>query len=574
VNYWTKASVMIGTIVWVAVWISRSSSAGLIESLLLLAILVFTPICIRLAETPDRSGHNTLIYRLAKILQPFAATCVAVAFLLPAGKHAAILTLPWLLLTVLLALFGLYRLLPRGLAPVEEVAIDAGLIYILVGGVWLLLSRLGSRPLGFSSTIVLLTALHFHYSGFAVPILVGVTGRQIMRSDPASGRLFRILAVGVVTGTPLLAAGITFSSALEAIAALLLAGSLLMLSFVIVFDLVPNIGTRVARVLLGVSGASCAIAMLLAVIYGSGAVARARVLDISTMARTHGLLNALGFVLPGLLAWSILNPGSKFHPGLPFSRLESRFRVGPDFFERIGGVLAGGRSPSGLVDNLSEYRRIDFDPDRVHPAVRAFYEDTAHHELIVSAEWRRGFRSAAHIYKRLASVIGQMDFPAPRESALSISSRILPIRDELDGRSNVRAWIRTYSDSGSAVYVAAYATHSVDDEAYMNIAFPLPGGNLSSILRIENLDPNGVLLTTLPSVKGVGDQGVYFANRLVPLRLPFNETIRVWPAVHASTVLPKHIEVPPGTSVIAQHDVWLVGVNFLTLNYCIFPRLA
>ena len=120
-------------------------------------------------------------------------------------------------------------------------AIDAGLIYVSVGGVWLFLCRLGARPLGFGVAIVLLTAVHFHYSGFAAPILVGMTGRQIAESDPSSWHTFRALAIAVILGTPLLAAGITFSRTLETLAAFLLAGGLFALSFVVIFDVAASL---------------------------------------------------------------------------------------------------------------------------------------------------------------------------------------------------------------------------------------------------------------------------------------------------------------------------------------------
>jgi len=571
VSRWSEICAITGGLIWIGLWISPRESLGLIERLLLLAILVFTPLCIQLTATPNRHGGHSLPYRSAKILQPFAAAFAVIAFLLPAGPRAGALTLPWLLLTVLLALHGLIRFLPRGLARVDEVAIDAGLIYVSVGGVWLFLSRLGARPLGFSPVIVLLTAIHFHYSGFAAPILVGMTGRRIAESDPSSWSTFRPLAVAVILGTPLLAAGITFSRMLETLAALLLAGSLFALSFVVIFDVTPSLDSALGRLLLRCSGGSCALAMLVACVYATGAASGSRALDIPAMARLHGILNGLGFVLCGLAAWSIVRPSSSLaSPGVPFSRLASWFRIGPDFFERIRGVSAAGRR-CGLVDDLSEYQRVDFDPNEVHPSIRAFYIDTAHHELIVSAEWQRGFRFAAQMYKRIAAIIGQMNFPLPDEQELLISSRIFPIRDQVDGRTNVRAWIRTYSESGSVVYVAAYANHSARGETYMNIAFPLPGGNLSSILRMETLDESGVLLTTFPASNGFGDQGVYFANRLVPIRLPFNETIRVWAVGSPGCVVPGRMIVPKNASVMAKHEVWLFGAKFLTLDYSIFP---
>ena len=314
---WSEVSAILGSVVWLGLWMIPRESLGLIERLLLLAILVFTPLCILLTATPDRSGHHPLPYRVAKILQPFAAACAVVAFLLPVGTIAAFFTLPWLLLTGLLALHGVIRLLPRGLARVDEVAIDAGLIYISVGGVWLFLSRLGARPLGFSTVIVLLTAVHFHYSGFAAPILVGMTGRQIAESDPSSWHTFRVLAIAVILGTPLLAAGITFSRPLEMISALLLAGSLLAFSFVVIFDVAASVRSVLARILLRCSGASCALAMVVASIYATDA-SGSRALKIPEMARLHGLLNGLGFVLCGLVAWTIVHPISRLaDPGVP-----------------------------------------------------------------------------------------------------------------------------------------------------------------------------------------------------------------------------------------------------------------
>ena len=58
----------------------------------------------------------------------------------------------------------------------------------------------------------------------------------------------------------------------------------------------------------------------------------------------------------------------------------------------------------------------------------------------------------------------------------------MALDDARDGRTNVRAWVRWYADTGEAIYAAAYATHALGSQVYMNIAFPLPLGNLTSIL--------------------------------------------------------------------------------------------
>src|SRR5262249_45465496 len=174
------------------------------------------------------------------------------------------------------------------------------------------------------------------------------------------------------------------------------------------------------------------------------------------------------------------------------------------------------------------------DPDRVHAAIRAFYERTADFTLLVRAEWRPGFGRPSRIYKRLSRAVGQMNFPVDAGDRADCGvSRLVALDDGRDGRANVRAWVRWYADSGEAIYAAAYATHALGSQVYMNIAFPIPLGNLTSILRLAALDvggkPDGVLLTTLPAPGQPGDEGVYFANRLLPVRLPFDETNRVLP---------------------------------------------
>lgn len=96
----------------------------------------------------------------------------------------------------------------------------------------------------------------------------------------------------------------------------------------------------------------------------------------------------------------------------------------------------------------------------------------------------------------------------------------------------------------------------------MNIAFPLPWSNMTSILRMEAA-PGGLALTTLPRTDGHGDEGVYLVTRFLPIRLPFNETITVW---HEEAPA----NVPAGAEqgcVLARHDMWCCGLRFLTLDY-------
>src|SRR5262249_30710618 len=139
-------------------------------------------------------------------LQLPAALALAGSFTLPAGLAAAVLALPWLGFTGLIAWMGLVSLVSRGPRPVEGFRIYSGFGFLCVGGAWTVVSRYGARPLGFSDLIVLATAVHFHYAGFVLPLLTGLAGR-LLRSRTAQHA-----AVGVVLGVPLVAVGITLSA--------------------------------------------------------------------------------------------------------------------------------------------------------------------------------------------------------------------------------------------------------------------------------------------------------------------------------------------------------------------------
>lgn len=314
--HWTLAPAGAGAMAWALLllplskWfelpVESSGEAWLIERLLLLAILVITPLTLALTATPDRNGNHSSFYCAAVWIQPLAATLVVISFHTRTGINAGALTLAWALVAALIALFGLARLRGRrSLSPIEELCIDAGLAYITVGSGWLFLSRRGLNPLGFSDTIVLLTAAHFHYAGFAAPILAGLAGRELRRVRSPLSKLFRIPAAGVIAGPPLVAIGITFSRRIEMISAFALAVSLLTLAMLTLFVIVPALKSRVAQLLLIVSANAVVVTMIFACVYAIGRYAAITTVTIPLMARVHGLINAFGFVLCGLLAWLI-----------------------------------------------------------------------------------------------------------------------------------------------------------------------------------------------------------------------------------------------------------------------------
>jgi hypothetical protein len=287
----------IGFAVWLALWLPLGFTGrvpGLIDRLFLLAPLVILPLGFRL------HGLN----RVVMTAQPLCAALVALSFIHRTGVAAALLTVPWLLVGVACGLTGLADVLRRGLRP-AAVCFGAALMFLPVGCVWLGISRLGANPLGFSDDIVLLTAVHFHYAGFAALTMIGMAGRF------TEGLLYRLTAWGAITGIPSLALGITFSPNLECAAALLLVSSLLSAAGITIWVVLPRAGNRAAQALLAVSAASLMGAMGLAAAYALGKYSGRNWLEIPEMAALHGTGNAFGFALCGLLGWNLISPHAR-----------------------------------------------------------------------------------------------------------------------------------------------------------------------------------------------------------------------------------------------------------------------
>lgn len=276
-----------------------------IHAILAIGQAVLAPLLLSLVpDAPPR------LARAARLVHPVAAAAAIAAMFLPTGPAAAALAAPWLGFTGLLGLVGLGRLLRRRrVLPIEETCIDAGLLYVSAGAGWFILSRLGASPMEFGEPIVLLTAVHFHYAGFAAPILAGLAGRALAARDPRGYRVFRPAGAGIVAGMPLVAAGITASPLLEIAAVAVFATSLAALGALLVLRVAPLAAAAAPRALLRLAGLSILFGMGFAAAYGIGEWLRETVVAVPTMVRIHGWNNAIGFALGGAYSFRAMSRG-------------------------------------------------------------------------------------------------------------------------------------------------------------------------------------------------------------------------------------------------------------------------
>lgn len=300
-------------------------AAGVPALVLMLGPGVAVPLGLALAldrEVDEPFPSAALPARVIGSAAPLAAAAGVLGWLVPPGHPGAIAAASvHAVVCALAGLVGLARLWSRRretLGPLQELAVDVGLLLLPVAGVWFLASRAAMPLIGFEEPVVTFTAAHFHFAGFTAPIVIGGVGRLLLDDAPRKGRsilrvLYRIAAVAVCAGVPLTAIGIATNHTVEALSAVVLASGMLVASTVMIFAASRRAAPRskIAAALFVVSGTTLLLTMTLAATFaltssaGRGSSLGGAV-PLQTMIDWHGGANAIGFSLAGLGALTIL----------------------------------------------------------------------------------------------------------------------------------------------------------------------------------------------------------------------------------------------------------------------------
>jgi hypothetical protein len=234
------------------------------------------------------------------IIGLFAGLVLTAAFLLEKSPITAVLTIPWLLWTLWMALVKFQKWLKNAAYNIAKLNLLAASLFLPVAAAWAFADRLDFRPFNFDATITLLTAAHFNYAGFILPIL---TGLILPKFKNIWAKTF---GLGIIIGVPLVAIGITTSHFLlpeiiETVSVTILASSAFGIGFLHFFLAFKT--KRKTRGLFALSGLALMAGMTLAIGYGWRYYVPISFLSIPWMYAVHGTLNALGFALPGVLGW-------------------------------------------------------------------------------------------------------------------------------------------------------------------------------------------------------------------------------------------------------------------------------
>lgn len=265
------------------------------RAMLLLAALTVIPLALPLVR--DEKRHALLLHWAMRWQFP-AAISLAFSLTQVEGAFAVLLALPWLAVTLLIATQGLLDLARRQ----RDAVVALAMCYLAIGGVWAVCDRAGWTPLGFDREIGLLTSIHFHFAGFALPLLAALAAGEL------GTRAARQTAWAAVIAPPLLAVGITSAHlgaphAIETVTAAAMACA----AFAVAWqygNLSAQHGAEFqVRFCWTIAALMLAAAMIPAIAYGARGFLPIPWLDIPLMRIVHGSANAFGFTLPALLAW-------------------------------------------------------------------------------------------------------------------------------------------------------------------------------------------------------------------------------------------------------------------------------
>jgi hypothetical protein len=312
---WAQMCAGFGVFLWAAVAVAARigiAPIGAIELMFVFAPLVIVPLGMQLARV---LGNDSPSVRFARRVQPIAAALALVAVWLPPGRLAACLACAWMTVCLLMGVGGLIDL--SSLARSREdhthstfhrVIVSIAQLDLVVGGAWFVASRLGMHPIGIQEPIGLLTAVHFHYAGFATAMIAAATLR--FTEQRAERRWMKLLVAVVVCMPLVVAVGFVISPLLKMAAAVVFSLSMAGLA-VVLRSCAKRLESSTARVMFHVASVSVFAAMVLSSAYALSDFRGSDALPIPQMARTHGILNAVGFCLPALLGWLVENAASQ-----------------------------------------------------------------------------------------------------------------------------------------------------------------------------------------------------------------------------------------------------------------------
>jgi hypothetical protein len=271
---------------------------GVISVLFAVVLIGAVPLGIARLRLGDPAADR--IVEIATRMALPSAALLAVGTTVAPSPAAAVLAAPWMAVTASLALGAVVAFVHDGrrLRPSRRLAVEIAFGFVAFGSANAMSYAAGFEPLGFSPTIVLLTAVHFHAAGFVL-VTAGVLAFDRARSSATAVGTALVIAGSIVTaagfvGVPLAA---TVGALAVASGGLILGRSLILVAR----ELSSAWSCRLARL----AGSALFVSMPLAIAWVVGGAIGVPAMGLDVMVRTHGAINALVVSVPAMAAWAL-----------------------------------------------------------------------------------------------------------------------------------------------------------------------------------------------------------------------------------------------------------------------------
>ena len=228
-----------------------------------------------------------------------------------------------------------------------------------------------------------------------------------------------------------------------------------------------------------------------------------------------------------------------------------------------GLTLTRDARESGLIPDFNALASASFDPARVHPRIRDFYERTHAHRLDTWATTYFPARLALWaLVTTISRRVAQLNFPIDGlATAHGMTSEIILLKTA-DGTIRYTGWFRKLRKDSIVIYTGFYMTERPPHAGgpCVKVVFPMPNGNATVILRPANDGGSGMSLQSIGTQ--FGDAGFYRIQRS-------GTALRVWRirSLHETF----RLYVDSEDEARCEHDVRFLGIRVLTLHYRIMP---
>jgi len=295
---------------------------------------------------------------------------------------------------------------------------------------------------------------------------------------------------------------------------------------------------------------------------------------VSVDEKAGGLVHsALGALLAGGIEQLVKLTGRSIRPGEePWLAcfLGDAGRIGTGIYQRIADrEHLELRTPAnaGLIPDFERLRGPGFDPDRVHPRIRHFYEHAAAYHLEVWSEvYLPGRFFLWLLVEFLSTKMDQLNFPiSSLEVAKGMSSEVVELVDRASGQLRYTGWLRRLKSSGRVIYAGIYSVCRVPNEAdpCVKVTFPCRGSANVYLRPLAHRDGSFGLDSSGSQWGGSGFYRIVASGGS-------DWRVRNFKSLHELF----HVYVDQDGVLRCDHKISFVGVTILRLHYKMTETIA